>query len=539
MLPTTFPAGAQFSYDSLGNVNGLLSPLGRAIQLLGANSVCLVGDSRVMKTHTLYSPTVGSVTAGILTITQATHLRIPGERINLALIATIGGVAHTEVNKDYTVLDLVDANNFRIDLGNAALSGSVVGSGAGAIYQYASLREMSSDGWPYWALILSGGRMQFVDNFAIGGAAFNGGIASDIVNQVAKAIATGCRNIVMDAYINDALTRSSEATVWAEIKTIYAMCLAANVTLYDCSTVHLGTAHSTYASAETGYTNSGHRTNVMVTAMNERRKRFARANPGVIYVPLAEALVDVTSTTGATLTANLADGIHDNVTGARAAGQVLATILNTRHPAADILPYCAIEGNSRQGSGANVVDRWVSSNPLLNDGAETAGLAANWATGLASCTVVTNTVTRVAATDGDAAGKTQHCVITASGAGSFTLRTSGSSHYSVADMLRAVSNVKLTSMTNVTYLLAYLNVPMKNSLGVDTTYVAQWGTTATSFDQTDLPVMVFSPTMPAFPAGFLDAASPNCSCGIIVGFGGVGGATLDVARGVAEKLPTL
>jgi len=510
-------------------VSGLLKP---------ANSFAIIGDSRAAKYHSIVNVSGAGASNtcanGVITVNSNAHTRIPGERINLMNIVTIGGVSALDANGSYTVLDILSANQFRVDTGQASFNGAVVGPASnGSNFQYSSNRDLSAEGWIAWAMQLSGDSVRVFDNFAIGGSGLGPTSKQNAFYQVDKAIALGVRNIILDCSINDINARSdSEDTIWSNIKAIWSKCVDAGVTLWDCSTAHLATGYGGYSNAESGYTNFGHKTNVIAAALNERRRRFAQMNTNYIYVPVAEALINPDDTTGATLAANMTDGIHDSVTGARKAGAVLATMIAARFPMVNRLPYTAIAGYSRQGA----VSRYVNSNPLFNDGAETSGLAAGWAENTSNTSATKSTVARTVANDGDTNGRNQVCVITATAAGSYSLRSSGSSQYTVTDVLRALADIKLTGMSNVTYLSAYVSIVMKNSLGVDTTYFFQAGVTGLTFDQTD--IKGWKPCIPdiSWPVGFSDPASKNCGFWINVGFGGAGGATLYVGGAPIEKL---
>lgn len=502
-----------------------------------SNSFAIIGDSRAAKFNAIVNTSGAGASNtcvnGVITVNATAHTRIPGERINLMNIVSIGGVSALDANGNYEVLDILSANQFRVDTGQPLFNGAVVGGVSGGNFQYSSNRDLAAEGWIAWAVQLSGGSVRIIDSFAIGGSGLGAESLQNAFYQVDKAIATGAKNIIMDCAINDINARVPEDVIWSNIKAIWAKCEAASVTLWDCSTAHLATTYPKYADAEAGYTNFGHKTNVIANAINEMRRRFAQISNNYVYVPIAEALVNPADTTGATLTAYMAtDGIHDNALSGRVAGSVLAPMLTARFPTVTRLPYTAIAGYSRQGA----VSRFVNSNPLFNDGAETSGLAAGWAENLTNTTAIKSTVARTVANDGDTNGRNQVCVITASAAGSYSLRSSGSTQYTVTDALAALADVKLTNMTNVSYLSAYVSIVMKNSLGVDTTYFFQAGVSGAYFDQTD--IKGWRPCIPdiVWPASFSDPATKNCGFWINVGFSGAGNATLTVGRDSVEKL---
>lgn len=537
MVAPAIPPGApgvQYSRDSSGNVIGLKN-VTRTLKLMRGNSVAVCGDSREMKMFDIKTPTSGSVTAGIMTITHAGHQRIPGERMNLALVKTIGGVSHEEVNNSYTVLDLVDANNFRIDLGNAALTGAT-----NVDFQWTDNRNLSAEGYLTWLFNMSSmnGALEYVDNFAIGGAQYNAGNGSDILLQIDKAIALGVSVILLGGGINDFDAGTlTPAQVWANRKLAYAKIRAANIICIDTGIVGVATIWPSYTAGATGYTNKGHKINVFCVEVNRKIAKFCALNPGMIYLGLGNNVIDPSSITGAVLTSmtvsSPADGLHFNASGAKLSIIPAVPIITNVFPSVDNLPYSATQGFTRQGATVE----YISSNPLFNDGSVGGtGIAATWAEAFSNTASTNSIVARTVAADGDTLGNNQVCAITSSAAGFYILKTAGSAQYTVADLIQAVGHLQVSNMSLVTYVQITLQAPAKNSLGTDVTYTYNMFDVGATFDNTVPLNLRFKTILASFPASYTAAASPNSFMQIVVGFSATGGtATLTLGRAGDSK----
>ncbi len=526
------------NYDS--GLSQIMDPAANQIKnmiaSMGQNVFAICGDSRAAVRNVIRTITAATALNGVITITQAAHTRILGERMNIMNLTTVAGVNHPELNGSYVISGLVDVDNYQIDTGNINLNGTVAGS-VGGQFQIGSLRETSSDGWIAWLEVFCGNRIEIAENFAIGGCVLNTSptaLPSDGLSQVKAAVARGYRNIIMDCGINAITSGDDSVKLWADIKAIYDYCISANIVLWDATIVGLGTGYTPYANAATGYTNLGHKTNVIAASINEKKKRYAlRYYNNIIILDLAKVTCDGASTTGAMQTTLLKDGIHFNASGARQGGNVGAVTINQRVGKYTRIPYSLVQSSSRQGA----LDRFASVNTLFNDGAvQGNGLAAVWAQSLNNTTSVNTLVARTLNADGDTSGNNQICTITASAAGSYTLKI-GFSNYSITDLLQTISDIKLTGMSSVTGFTVFMNVTAKNNLGVDTIYVFTCMTIGTGFDNTDVNLQINTPTT-AFPSSYSNGALSG-SLNLQLNFGAAGGAVLNAGCTAAEKLQPL
>jgi len=543
----------------LDEVYGFRSALGVQLPLLAANTFAIAGTSRDMQNMAIATSDLngGTVTNGIMTVPLANHQMIPGERINIAAVVTVGGLPRRDVNRDYRVLELVDAGLFRVDLGDPSINGAVVGGINGTTaFQIARLRYSNSAGYWPWIEAMLGGAIELVDNFAIGGVGFDDPVCG-ILAQLQRAIATGAANIIIGDPINNINAQLlSDDQIWAFAETAYRMCRAANRVAWFTTCRHLGNVYSTYGNAAAGYTNQGHKVNTRINAYNKRLKRFAQRNTGIVVLPFAEITVETadvtvvggdTRSTGIALTGAIkkactADGIHDNAYGGRMCGTDPRTIseFTKRFPAIRQSPYSAIESNTLQGA----LGRYVNSNPLFNTGIEAAGLAADWSgSSSTGVTAVTSTSDRTLAADGDNAGKNQKFVLTAparAGGSSYDIISAAPvAQFSVTDVMRAMVEVLAIGMSGVTSISATLTIPMKNSLGVNVNYAAAAFLIGAGFDNSDMPRLLMKTRDLVFPGSYSNAGL-NGNWKITVTFGAAGGgATLSIALGSIEKVQPL
>ena len=241
-----------------------------------------------------------------------------------------------------------------------------------------------------------------------------------------------------------------------------------------------------------------------------------------IYVDTYAPVVDPTSTTGAFSTGMSADGTHITAKGARARGRAIANTLAPFFPGViATLPSSAAESWSIDNTSKQVVQ-----NPMMlgTGGTTPAGTcAANWTIGAESGSATITGTAGISRTDG--IGSNQRVVISAASSGALVniRQTNFQSRVAIGDTIYGVGSIKLSGMSDVTYVRPSVEVVIDGTGYSISTFFAS----TTTYDQTDFELSFMTPE-------FLLAGTTisNLSYYVRVGFGtsGTGAATLELGR---------
>lgn len=80
--------------------------------------------------------TTGTIGTGIVTVTDTSHGAVAGDYVTISGATTWDGITSGQINKEHTVLTIVNANSYTINTGGVATAGSTAGGGASVVAAY-------------------------------------------------------------------------------------------------------------------------------------------------------------------------------------------------------------------------------------------------------------------------------------------------------------------------------------------------------------------------------------------------------------------
>ena len=295
-------------------------------------SFAILGDS--LSGYCFGAVTVTSATAsgGVVTVAATSHGMVNGCTY-----------AHYGANEDAfnvsgATITRIDANSFSYSAPGA--TGTATGSQFGA-----NLQNLSQRGYMSWARMLSANRPQIVYAGVQGGAT----AATIGTKYVSAAIASGAKNAVVLAGVNNAASAQTAAQVAAEIiASLVEPLVTQGVRVFLMAVWPFSSSHASFATAAP-----------KIPAINETLRRYALGKAGVVWVDGFSALIDpLNATAGNALSGTMdSSNLHTSAKGAYLAGAKLAAAIAAQPiPAVDLLVQANIDQRGSNANSNNLLD---------------------------------------------------------------------------------------------------------------------------------------------------------------------------------------
>ena len=295
-------------------------------------SFAILGDS--LSCYCFGAVTITSATAsgGVVTVAATGHGMVNGCTY-----------AHYGANEDAfnvsgVTITRIDANSYSYPAPGA--TGTATGSQFGA-----NLQNLSQHGYMGWARMLSANRPQIVYAGVQGGAT----AATIGTKYVAAALASGARNAVVLAGVNNAASAQTAAQIAAEIiASLVEPLVTQGVRVFLMAVWPFSSSHASFATAAP-----------KIPAINETLRRYALGKAGVVWVDGFSALIDPLNATAGNALAGTMDvsNLHPTAKGAYLAGAKLAAAITAQPiPAVDLLVQANIDQRGRNAQSNNLLD---------------------------------------------------------------------------------------------------------------------------------------------------------------------------------------
>ncbi len=475
------------------------------------NRLVVLGDSITAFGGLPASPTAVTAVGNVVTINLTNH----GESVgNLGVLHL---ATQVEYNGVWLVDSVIDANNFTVRVTNAPTVSPATGPRV-----WISSRSTTSLSYWTWADFLLGGPFDIQANAGVGS-----NTTAEILARLDADVLSLRPNIVIAlAGTNDVRyvqTPASMELAWENLQQIYARVLSSGALLVVCSVLPVSSADSGAATVLP-----------LQRALNARIAAYASATANVVFADTYAAIVDSASADGRALTSMLSDSVHPNAVGAYLVGKALAAALApiafTRAPLissnADVYSVSALSKN-RLSNPLMVNSGGTLGAGVTSASGGTTGIAQGWqAARTGAATAVVSLVDRTVADDGDALGKKQRIEATGTADGeTVTLSLiTGVTPFAAGDVIYSDFIFSVNSASNVKYILA--NLVCATSIGNFTIW--HNAGSANGYPNAQAPFSGVVRTRDFKVPGGAVVTGVNLS--VVVGFAGVGNATIDVSR---------
>lgn len=401
-----------------------------------ASSFAILGDSLSAYAFGAVSPTSVVRTDGVSTVTAAAHGMLSGGTLALY------GASEDSFNVSGAVVTRVDANT--VTFPNAGINQTATGSFAAC-----DLQKLNQRGYLSWARLGAGNRITLTYVGVQGGAT----VVTLGSKYVAPAIASGAKNAVVMAGVNNAAGSQTAAQISAEIISSLLDPLAAGgMRVFVMAVLPFSSAHASFAIA-----------NPKISAINETLRRYCMSKGSLIWVDGWSALIDpVAATPGNAITGTMdASNLHTSPRGAALVGaRLAAAILAQPIPSVDLTMRANIDAFGANANSNNMLEAGLMQGTTGTVNTPVAGLApTGWIVG-PSGTITTATASLQARADGY--GNDFQVVVQPGAANAQILfntqtaqllgRVTGGSWYQIALEMSA-SGVSASNCSNVTVWL--------------------------------------------------------------------------------------
>lgn len=263
--------------------------------------------------------------------------------------------------------------------------------------------QFSERGWFMHANMLMAGKFQLLNNAAIGGET----TADMLARMTAHVLAYSPKFCLVMAGLNDCVAGTAAATTFANLRSMYTLCVNAGIVPIALTVLPLATGHANFATAMP-----------RILQLNQLIKNHC-AQSGILCVDAYTAIADSAAANGGALNNTLeSDFVHPACYGARLVGAAVASALSGI-PTAPKLTVSQADNFGADSSNWNLMDQapWLTSG-----GTAGAGVSGTVASGFTcqrtggSGTAVASVNARTVANDGDTIGQNQTLVITSGGA---------------------------------------------------------------------------------------------------------------------------
>lgn len=497
------------SNDQLIGADGKLASVSGAWN--SQASFAVLGDSLSGYNFGALSITSAVRSGGVVTVVSTAHNVVTGGTIALY------GANEDTFNVSNQTVTRVDANT--LTFAQAGPDQTATGTLAGV-----DLQKLSQSGYLQWAKILSGNRPQ-ITYIGVQG----GGTVSQIASKfVAPAIASGAKNAVVLAGVNNAATSQTAASIASDIITQLVEPLAsAGMRVFLGSVWPFNSSHASWATATP-----------KIPVINETLRRYALGRANVVFWDGFAALIDpVNATPGQALTGTMdASNLHPSAKGAYLAGAKLAAAVAAQPiPLTDLLVTSNIDQFGSNSSSNNLLDCGLMQGTGGTLGTLTGTLPTGWA-GSTSGTITSAVASIQARADGY--GSDMQVVITPGGAsaqvylntvtGQLLGRVTAGAWYQFGVEITA-TGVSASNCNNIT---AYLGINLDGSsysLGTTNGFTSA---TASTADLTAVQIV----SQPFYVPAGVTVAAPLFYVGTRFSASSASALTIKVGRATFRKL---
>ena len=136
---STFLGTARSSLNWVDLTGTTLTGLGTNLKFYAVSGSTPYDITPIRRTVTLGADpiTTGAAGSGIVTISDTSHGAYLNDFVTISGAAAVDGITTGELNKEHEIIEIVNANSYKIDTGGSATSGATAGGGASvqAAYQ--------------------------------------------------------------------------------------------------------------------------------------------------------------------------------------------------------------------------------------------------------------------------------------------------------------------------------------------------------------------------------------------------------------------
>lgn len=490
------------SFDTSGNVTGLVVPGGVNISVVGTNGLrtVLFGDS--LSQYNNYSVSISTISRAsnvVTVVTSSAHNMRTGQ---LANIVNMSDSTYQALNTAITYISSTSFSYVNTGANGSTSGGTVVGQNQ--FYQAGDF---------VWANALLGGRMRFVANMGIAAQT-----TTQMLARISDVFALSPQVVYFQGGTNDVNADTAYAAIIANLKSIIDAITSRNILCVIKTIPPYGGAGAYYTAAR----------NANLQNVNQWIRRYATVKKGVVVVDAYSAIINPTDANGYG-TASMyqpSDTVHYNAKGALAIGRKAYTALANLLPAVDNHVTSITDNYGFNNANLDLHDRapWTNTGGTVNSPA-TGTVPTGWivdSTAVGNWTTVP-TISVASRSDGLGYNIVAAMQSNASGA-TYTLRTDSTAQNAripsfVGKIYRWAAEIEVVgaSGANIRNIQFYASASIGGPSG--TIAAAISGSSAASQVAIDTDGVFFFMTPEfAIPSG----AVTNCSATIKVEFDGVG-----------------
>ena len=383
----------------------------------------------------------------------------------------------------------------------------------------ATTYETYPEGYWVWALQLSGRRMTLVSDQSVSGSYVTqgNGAGRDFSVQVANAIASGAKHLLMMGGINDIINSVPNATIKSYFIQHITAAVNAGMKVWWCIQPCLQSSYSGYTVAKQG----------AMLELNDWIRQQANTSLGrgnVVVIDTASKLMDPASTTGNWLSGTVnADNLHPINAGAYRMGKEVARVWNALIPEAPVLLSSAADQYGYSTACNNILD-----NGLFLSGSPTG-------TGFTQSVFAGGACTPSIVARSDGYGNDQQQLCTFAAANDAVVLTTGDlkARVSVGDWIQASCEVTVSALTN--YRSCRLNLSCQASISSFIAADSQNATTDSALPEGHTIVLETKPFQITAAMGSLTSLTSS----VRFAGSGAGGVTGKIGRWSVRRLTAL
>ena len=520
----SYPARLQLTTDASGNTSLVVAGGGKISIAGSANTICMLGDSMTALTNVEQTCTI-SQTAGVATVHAVAHLIADAQTIK------VFGADQSAYN-GFKIATWIDADNFSFTVDAATVSPA---TSATASLRFARYQRLTDVGFFTWANGYLGGRMTLLNNGGVGGEK----TADMILRLQTDVIAYSPSYCTVLGGINDITGAVAEATIEANLQTIYTTLHNAGIKVIALTILPLAASHANYATA-----------NPIIVRINTWIRNFINSVPGIYLVDAFNVVVDPTSTGSAPLANYLkTDYIHPAAIAAQAIGYEFYRVMNAVMPPWNMLVASAADNKFSNATNKNILDTAAGAGLFLGTGGTASGtgmtgttVAATWTctNEIGTATAVATTEARTVVNDGDAIGWNQVVTISSAASGNVVSIKSADfkANLATGDRFFAEGHLQCSGMSAVTEVQFYAAIAANS--GAVTVYCSALDKTDTTFSQNNISLQLRTPVMTMPDPTKLGTGSPGTIANVKlyawIKFGGAGAAVMKLGRCSVRKV---